>query len=378
MISNDLYLRPMLDSGSSRVFNCNDRARKLVREQAKDPYFFRQPKLHGLILIKEPNVEPGTRSSDMPIVATKLYLPYNLNDVYEGGRSIYFHDPRLLEILNELFGLRGAALSEPDLQHDLKILGILDRLPSLDGFLMRDALELDGVAANENYFEISGPERTAIQEFIRRKFEPLVRAACDGQSSVGNRVDQLIEKIWEAKDRAALDPLIRAFRFPEDEALSIFASWKGINFYTYEYYRTKKQREQFGVWLRDGATPRNFVSREDGEHLQHLRKHTIERLRAQWAGVESIARQYEALYANFLRVPEGVVEFLKFLRQSRQIYWRMGDSLSKISHAVHCWDSITRGYVERRLPADKLTSLFDTLMLVLGGTDQKVAAVVWE
>ncbi|MGH7087417.1 MAG: hypothetical protein ACREFQ_00785 [Stellaceae bacterium] len=376
MISNDLYLRPMLDSGSSRVFNCNDRSRKLVQEQAKDPYFFRQPKLHGIILIKEANVDRGSRSGGSPVVVTKLYFPYNHEDVYEGGRSIFFHDPRLLDVLNELFGLRGAETNQEDLQHDLKVLGILDRLPSLDGFLMRDALELDGIAANENYFEVSGSERTAIQEFIRRKFEPLVRAACDGEA--GARVDQLIEKIWEAKDKAALDPLIRAFRFPDEEALSIFASWKGINFYTYEYYRSKKERERFGLWLRDGATPRNFVSREDGEHLQQMRKATVECLRERWTAVEAIAREYDTLYTNFLRVPEGVVEFLKFLRGSRQIYWRMGDALSRLSHAVHCWESLTRGYAERRLTADKLMNVFESVQLVLGAADEKVSAVVWD
>jgi hypothetical protein len=368
----------MLDSGSSRVFNCNDRARKLLSDKVEDPYFFRLPKMHGLILIKEPNVEGARRDSSAPIVATKLYLPYNQEDVYEGGRSIQFHDPRLLEILNELFGLKGATPGEPDLQHDLKVLGILDRLPSLDGFLMRDALELDGIAANENYFEVSGPERSAIYEFIRRKFEPLVRAACDGESTVTNKVDQLIEKVWEAKDREALDPLIRAFRFPSDEALAIFASWKGINFYTYEYYRGKQQREQFGLWLRNHATPRNFISKPDQDYLAQMRRTTIERFREQWSAVEAIAREYEVLYANFLRVPEGVVKFLDFLRRSREIYWRMGDSLSKINHAIHCWDSVSSGFADRRLPADKLTSLLEILQLVLSGSDKMATAVVWQ
>jgi hypothetical protein len=378
VISNDQYLRPMLDSGSSRVFNCNDRARKLIDEKAADPYFFRLPKMHGLILIKEANVQGAKRDSSAPIVTTKLYLPYNQEDVYEGGRSVLFHDPRLLEILNELFGLKGATLAEPDLQHDLKILGILDRLPSLDGFLMRDALELDGIAANENYFEVSGPERAAIYEFIRRKFEPLVRAACDSESTITNKVDQLIEKIWEAKDQEALDPLIRAFRFPSDEALAIFASWKGINFYTYEYYRGKQQREQFGLWLRDRATPRNFVSKPDQDYLNQMRRTTIERFREQWNAVEAIAREYETLYANFLKVPEGVVKFLDFLRRAREIYWRMGDALSKINHGIHCWDSVTTGFVDRRLPADKLTYLFEILQLVLSGTDKMATAVVWQ
>lgn len=43
------------------MFNCNDRARKLLTDKAQDPDFFRIPKMHGLILIKEPNVEGGAR-----------------------------------------------------------------------------------------------------------------------------------------------------------------------------------------------------------------------------------------------------------------------------------------------------------------------------
>jgi len=226
LISNDQYLKPMLDSGSSRVFNCNDRARDLVKAKAETPFFFRVPRMHGLVLIKEVTIASAARrSAGVPLIGTKLYLPYNQDDVYEGGRSIFYHDPKMLNTLNELFGLRGANVAQSDLEHDLKILGILDRLPSLDGFLMRDALELDGIATNDLYFEIAGPERAAINQFIRRKFEPLVRAACEDQPKFSNKVDHLIDKVWEAKDREALEPLIRAFRFPDDEALAIFAAW---------------------------------------------------------------------------------------------------------------------------------------------------------
>ncbi len=377
-ISNDQYLRPMLDSGSTRVFNCCERSRKLVKDQVEDPFFFRVPKMHGLVVIKEPVLE-SRRDPGSPIVTTKIYLPYNQDDVYEGGRSIYFSDPRLLDVLNDLFGLGAAAKSRVDLDHDLKVLEILDRLPSLDGFLMRDALELDGIAANENYFEVSEQERSQIYEYVRKKFEPLVRAACDEQSTLANKVSQLIDKVWEAKDKVALEPLIRAFRFPDDEALAIFAAWKGINYYTFEYYRGKQKREAFALWLKHKALPRNYVSKGDLDHLTQLRKLMVERFREQWTAVENVARKYEALYANFLRVPEGVVEFLDFLRKSREIYWRMGDSLSKINHAIHCWESLTTGFLERRLPADKLAYLFEIMQLVLSGSSEKVeSAVVWK
>lgn len=376
-ITNDQYLRPMLDAGSSRVFNCCERSRKLIRDQAPDPYFFRVPKMHDLVVIKEPVLE-GRRDAGAPIVTTKLYLPYNQDDVYEGGRSIYFNDPRLLDILNDLFGLGDTSKVGADLDHDFKVLEILDRLPSLDGFLMRDALELDGIALNENYFEVSDAERTQIQEYVRRKFEPLVRAACDEESTLNNKVNSLIDKVWEAKDKQALDPLIKAFRFPDEEALQIFASWKGINYYTFEYYRGKQRREQFALWLKERAQPRNFVSKGDMDHIATLRRMIVERFRDQWTAVEAIARKYEALYANFLRAPEGVVEFLDFLRKSREIYWKMGDSLSKINHAIYCWDSLSQSFSERRLPADKLTYLFEIMQLVLTGGDRVETAVVWK
>ncbi len=368
----------MLDAGSSRVFNCNDRARKLMKEKAENPYFFKLPKLHGLILIKEAMLHASPGASRDRAVGTKLYVPYNQEDVYEGGRSSFCHTPRLLQFLNDLFGLRGAGVEDADVGHDLKILGILDRLPSLDGFLMRDALELDGIRVNESYFEVSEEERAVIHQFVRRKFEPLVERAC-GEQSAPDKVNQLIDKVWEAKDKAALAPLISAFRFPEDEALRMFAAWKGINFYTFEYQRGQPLREKFALWLRDGALPRSFLAKGALDYLKQLRRTTTERLRETWNTLELITREYETLYERFLATPDGVGDFLRFLRRSHEIYWQMGDSLSKISHAIHCWKCMTVAYADRSLPAEKLAALLEALQLVLAGGGERVeSAVVWQ
>lgn len=369
----------MLDSGSSRVFNCNDCARRLLKDEAANTHFFKLQRMHGLVIIKEPAVHTAKfPTADDRVIATKLYIPYNQNDVYEGGRSIFFHEPRLLDVLNELFGLHGNDPDEADLHHDIKILGVLDRLPSLDGFLMRDALELEGIAANDLYFEVSESERAIIHDYVRRKFEPLVRRACGEGSPVLSQVNQLIDKMWEAKDKDALAPLIQAFRFPENEALAIFASWKGINFYTFEYARAKQRRERFGLWLRDGAVPRNAVSKLDLEFLKQQRRTTAERLREPWNALEAISREYETLYSRFLTTPDGVGDFLKFLRRSREIYWTMGVALSKINHAIHCWE-VTAGIGgEKRLVSERLNDLFDMLQLVLGGANRQAAAVAWQ
>ncbi len=376
MAKTGTYLRPELDIGSSRVFNCNDIARKLEHQKVEDRFFFKNQSMNTLVLIKEAlgdeRVEPHPSGF---AVGTKLYIPYNDANIYEGGRSVFCHSKQLTEVLNQQFGFDGAKVARADLDRDLKILSVLDKLPSLDVFLMRDALELDGLTVNQRYFEIEEAQRTAIQVFIRNKIEPLVRAACGSSSSVAAKVTQLVDKIWEAKDTVALDNLIKAFRIPEDEAPAIFASWKGIIFYCYEYERTKDGREAFARWLKDGAQERELVSRAVHEYIDQTRRTVIERLRDHWKDVEKTTKEYDSVYASFVESSDPG-KFINFLRGAKSVYWRMGDSLSKMSHAVNCWDLQTASFPGRRLPSEHLEPLLVLLKAVLSGhmNSKKAAA----
>ncbi|MGH7090753.1 MAG: hypothetical protein ACREFQ_17795, partial [Stellaceae bacterium] len=246
MTTRDQYLRPMLDGGSSRVFNCCERFQKLREEKAANCAFFRYLPFHRMVIIKEANIDPRITNMGRNLV-TKLYFPYNVHDIYEGGRSVFLHDPQLLPVLNELIGLQGRNLVKDDVRNDLKLLNALDGLPSLDAFLMRDRLELDGFAPNLLFLEVPEQERAAIYDYIRQKFEPLVRAAVPAAS--WSKVSYLVDKIWEAKDLDALAPLIEACHFPMKDALSIFAAWKGINFYAFSYEHLKARAEALQTWL---------------------------------------------------------------------------------------------------------------------------------
>jgi hypothetical protein len=358
----------MLNAGSSRVFNCNDVARKLERREGEpNPYLFKTPAMHHLVLVKE-----ALRYGDPPhpkgvAIGSKIYVPYNHDEIYDGGRSIFFHSPNLLQVFHEQFGVDHSAASSAALDHDMKIFRILDELPSLDGFLMRDALELEGVDANEAYFDVSPEERTAIQEFIRGKMEPLVRAAYDGEKPPASKVGQLIDAMWEAKDVVALEPLVFAFRFPTDEALAIFGAWKGINFYSFRYHQGRKKRESLAHWLKEDALPKNLVTRDVLQILEPLRRTTVERLRGHWVDVDNTLKQYDNLYGEFVASanPGG---FITFLRGAKAIYWRLGDSLSKIDHAINCWEAGTKGTPGRRLAYEQLEAMLELLKKILEPT----------
>jgi hypothetical protein len=376
---NDRYLKPMLDAGSSRVFNCNDIWRKHAGRPSGTAQFFANPRLHSLVLIKETNTNDARGpSSTGRLVGTKLYFPYNGDDVYEGGRSVFLHHPQAMSVLREQFGLSSTTTTQEQLLRDLKILRILDQLPSLDGFLMRNALEQENIAVHDSYFEIPEEERVAIIQYVRQKLEPLVQAAFGTESATAGKVAQLIDKLWEARDKEALAPLIQAFRFPDDEALTIFGSWNGITYYTFEYARARERRESFARWLRDDALPRDFVAEKHFDHIGGLLKETVRRLRWHWSAVEDISRKYETLYARFLTARDGVADFITFLRRSRELYWRMGDSLSKMNHAIHCWDLNTAGFPGRRLPSDHLGHILGVLRTVLVSEERAATEVVWD
>lgn len=354
----------MLDAGSSRVFNCNDVARKLERQEAASQHLFKTPAMHNLVLIKEALRYDDPRHPKGMVIGSKLYVPYNHDDIYEGGRSIFYHSPNLRQVFHEQFGVQEDEETSATLDHDMKVFRILDDLPSLDGFLMRDALELEGIEANEAYFDVSAEERVAIQEFIRGKMEPLVRAAYGGKKPPSSKVTQLIDAMWEAKDLAALEPLVLAFRFPKDEALAIFGAWKGINFYAFEYHRGRKKREAFAHWLKEDAMPKNLVPRDVLQMLDPIRRATIERLRGHWVESDNTLKQYDKLYSDFVASsnPGG---FITFLRGAKAIYWQLGDSLSKIDHAMNCWDIWTKAAPGRRLPFEQLEALLDLLKKIL-------------
>jgi hypothetical protein len=173
--------------------------------------------------------------------------------------------------------------------------------------------------------------------------------------------------MWEAKDLAALEPLVLAFRFPKDEALAIFGAWKGINFYSFQYHQGRKKREALAHWLKEDAMPKNLVARDVLQVLEPIRRATIERLRGHWIDVDNTLKQYDTLYGEFVASanPGG---FISFLRGAKAIYWQLGDSLSKIDHAINCWDIWTKGAPGRRLAYDQLEAMLELLKKILEPT----------
>ena len=256
-MSEKRELRMTLDSGSSKVFNCLKVTQALLKENPQhEGFMFRCRELNRIVVIKEGKKTQGgfKRIGASSQIFTKVYFPYNEGDPYEGGLSIYRHDPTFADALLEQCGLDRD--EQPEVfQHDTHLLRVIDQTPSLDPFLIKDRLQQEKIQVHPAYLKITEKEWQAIQAYIRKRFDAIVRFAFPDAKNQTAKADALIDKLWEATDMEALGPIIAAFKLDPERASEILYAWKGITFFHYEFGRTEAKTKAFAGWLGKGSMP---------------------------------------------------------------------------------------------------------------------------
>jgi hypothetical protein len=369
------YLKPMLDNGSSRVFNCNALTRKVLAKDPNAPLFFRNPPLNGVVLIKDASPE-AARAGARGSVGTKLYFPFNELNIYDGGRTIFLHDKHVQQAIADNFGQK-ASLTKEAMAEDLRILDVLDGLPSLDPFLMKDVFQRARIAVNEAYFEISPEVWSEIESFILQRFEPLVSAAFPDAMASDEKARRLVEKIWEASDVAELAPLIEALRLPPEQALDIFKAWKGINFYSFQYVRVQPQLIDLTKWLNGIVIPHGAMPSEQRTKLIATIEAVRDQLRREWQTIEAVLREYADGYDKMFKTREGSAQFLGFLRNSSKAYWDLGNGLGKVNHAAYCWRLLTGRSQLAKLPWPLMQQTMQLLAEVLAPEKKPANSAAW-
>lgn len=370
MAITDHSLRILLRAGSSRVFDLQRKHRDLQTRQERQPGrpakpfqpFFTNRNANRLVIMKyvPPAHERPTMASSRA-VQTKLYLPFNDANLEEGGRTILLSDPKLEQALDEQLAM-SARRDPAGYRRDRMVLDVLDSLPSLDPFLMRDKLEIEAIAVDEGYFAIPPGELDAIKFFVRDKMTKVARfAAAEGADVEANAVEKLTQILWDAKDATAMKPIAQAFGIDITRAPEIVYSWKGIIFYDREFSQQRAEWQKLLDWLGGEARPRDGANPAMLKDLAEMRRLAYEGMADHWRQVNEKLERYRHCFDElFLRKREAK-PFMDFLNHAKQLFWELGDSLSRLSHSHAVWQRATERYTLRRLPAAPLSELLDIL-----------------
>lgn len=396
MADVDRSLRETLSSGASRILNVAAITRQLEEEAARtgaaapQRLLFGHRGLNRAVFIKRPKEFAPPASSPLVTsaeildngqlrtitldahtrvekgdIATVVYVPYDADNIADGGASFELGGRGRIQALFDSTGFDARSDSD-GVRRDLRLLDLIEDLPSLDPFLLKDRVALEGEAVPDAYFTISDEEFADIKRYILTKFRPITERVVDPASRDAAEVSEhFIMKLWEAKDLDYLKPITEAFRVDPAQAGEIYYSWKGVTYYEYQYKRGQKQLLGFADWMHGKAVPSTFVKAAVREELAEAARDVAAAFARHLRNSSEILRIYNQGYEDLFVRGGDARPFIEFLRDSSTLFWDIAASISALNHGVAVWRQRTRSADDGRLTAEELKPLLEILGRVI-------------
>ncbi len=317
-------------ASSSRVLNL---ARLYVEsredEAWKDSPLFESSGLNRAIILKHTlRVDERHLFGYGRHTVTKIILPYDAFDLKLGGRSVFVRQTGYDNLMRSYLGIEDMARNR-----DIKILNILDALPSLDPFLVREHLGRIGVRPSRLYFQISKGDLDAMAAFTASRIEELVHAALGSRRE--GLAERLGDKILSDKLDQELLPLKSALGMTAEAFYEGVMCWRGFLYYKWCF-----------VELQDGV--RELLAglsgyRANGTHdtmlTNYLRRARPRLAKAAAKTLQEIGQTLESYddVFNALARDHNPEPFRDFLLHGSPLFLKLGEKIGVLNHMVSFW-----------------------------------------
>jgi hypothetical protein len=373
-------LHLFLRSGPARQFNVRHFTAKIRAETPESGEFlFRIPFLNETTIFKSVVADDhGHRYGARP-VRTLLYLPYDSSRPGDGGESFVFSTGDFANIIQLKCG--AGACDDVAIEHDQRLLVILDTLPTMSPMILALAFERARTYVPAAYLDLTPEVRSRLIAFLKSRIRPLVVAAYERASSdIERAVEHMVGRLLTLDDIRAVMPLVQALRIPPMQAAEVLSAWIGLTYFEYEYASLQHHLQEFSLWMADPSWQREPASLKDRDYAMMLIRFVQKRLREDWHRIVALSQRYQDTY-NGLVYKGDVKPFSDFLLECRTMYWEMGDVLGRFEQTTHVWRRYKHFLVGRNCSLRAITQFFQLLRTLHGPppqlsqiTDQLAAA----
>ncbi|MBI1243800.1 MAG: hypothetical protein GC202_02250 [Alphaproteobacteria bacterium] len=303
-------------------------------------------------------------TTDRPI-ETGIFIPYSQEDREAGGVILYVRQKNFEALMREFLGLNYKE-SEGPTKRDKEILQCIDSVPSLDPFLLKQALQKSFSDIDRAYFDISDAEDASIRETISRKVSPIVRKALEGNAGTNSALETFVNAIWNpSAPEAAL--FVSAFGISASQTQDTFEAWRGISYYEWSYARVVRPISRLLGWFQS-----EIARPLDGQRAGPAIRQQVEQLRVSVGRkLSENAREPDRFFKNYaLRHSEFIDKndpsgFREFLRTARDNYWQLGWSITCLMHVIGIFSRAMSRGTGGQLDSDALFALYRDLDLAM-------------
>lgn len=328
---------------------------------------FRSGQLNRAILLKH-----TLRSHERSLMdtrnstATKVVLPFDITELALGGYSFFINERGFKR---NLLRLVGAKASETDLEADVEVLRLIDELPSLDPFLLRERLKRHGLEPARCYFDLAEADTIRMRAFVETEIRKLVSLAFAGDANLSGLSSRMADKLMTDETASSLEPLRMTLQLSGDDYREGVFAWKGFLYY--------------GWLVADFATRLPTLSKEllkvrilratseERREIDETRRRIVGCLGLASGRVRDGIRSYKNAYEQL--AAGKPTAFRDFLLEAPKLFLSVGEAISIIKHIDSYWSFRFNNTREMSMDIDDAKEVFSEFAAQLSGLEKKPA-----
>ncbi len=345
------FLHALGGATTSRVLNLG-RIAKINRdepEHAEKP-MFRSPAINSAFFLKHRMRSDETYMfHSVRSVATKIIIPFDLGDLRAGGRSIFIEQRGFIE------SLRSAGnYNAENLERDLAVMRLMNTVPSLDPFLLREHLRNHDIDVAPCYFEISAGDQQRMHNFTAAELSRLIQLA-SGSNNDGS-TNRLVSALLSSQVDEKLEPLRMTLGLTGTDFREGVFSWRGFLYYKWsmnqfwpDVMRVLREIKQI--------QPHGAVTPEQRAYLTGARRSIIEMVRDNGQHVDKVLDIYNSSFQDLV-AHQAPKTFRDFLLSAPYMFLELGEKMGAISHIVSFWRYRFPPGTKAHIDAEELSIIF--------------------
>jgi hypothetical protein len=284
-------------------------------------------------------------------LVTKIIIPFERSDLRCGGRSLFVGQRGFEELLMDVGNYREKA----DLKRDLDVLKLIDSIPSLDPFLLREHLRCNDILPDSSYFAISPSDQQRMHDYASQEVSRLT-AMANGSGRQNAATSRMVAALLSSEVNEKLEPLRATLCLKPAEFSEGVFSWRGFIYYKWclDEYWPNLIRALRGI---KAILPIGKVTSEERAILEACKNVILQGARANSMEIRRIIGIYDNAYAGMIDRQDPKL-FREFLLSAPKLFLDIGDKMGAISHITSFWNYRFPQGAPRAAHADELVAIF--------------------
>jgi hypothetical protein len=347
-------LAALSTASTSRVLNllAINRTHGENKEFNSNP-MFSSPMLNSSIILKhrlradEMDMMQGNRC-----IGTKLIIPFEKTDLRSGGKSLIVGQKGYEDMLREA----GHYGERYDFDHDLKVLRLLDQIPSLDPFLLREHLRTNEVYPDPHYFEISDADQKRMFEYAAAEIRRLTSMAMEpGSTKRSDGTARMVSALLSSEVDEKLEPLRTTLQLDPNEFREGVFSWRGFIYYKWSLVDFWPDLLKALQQLR-GITPVRSMDHDQRAYITQAKQTILTGAKRGSDDIKNIIKVYDTAYDTLISERDAR-RFREFLLGAPALFLEIGEKMGSLSHITSFWKYRFPAGAPRTVDCDELTAI---------------------